>query len=180
MPCHGIFHMCRAWMIKCVRRQSGSRLPSMAVKDLLDCTWLTGHAGGRGRRRWVRGYRRTCRVTFRMPACSGRPTLARAPRRNRQVTLVDRRGEGRTRGADISVVRAFSRFGVCNGDVTLAPGWANAGRGHAHAQVQRLPCSEALLSLSSPPPTPPTHTAHSRAFSGSSLLAYGKPSPPKP
>jgi hypothetical protein len=70
----------------------------MAVKDLLDCTWLTGHAGGRGRRRCVRGYLRTCRATFRMPACSRRPTLARAPRRNRQVTRVDRRGGGGTRG----------------------------------------------------------------------------------
>ena len=32
--------------------------------------------------------------------------------------------------------------GVCNGDVTLAPGWANAGRGHADSHVQRMPCSE--------------------------------------
>ncbi len=61
--------------------------------------------------------------------------------RSRLSTDGGRGGQG---GADIRVVRAFSRFSVCNGDVTLAPGWANAGRGHAHAQEQRLPCSEAL------------------------------------
>jgi hypothetical protein len=31
----------RAWMIECVRRQSGSRLPSMVVVNLQNCTWRT-------------------------------------------------------------------------------------------------------------------------------------------
>ena len=31
----------RAWMIECVRRQSGSRLPSMVVMHLQNCTWRT-------------------------------------------------------------------------------------------------------------------------------------------
>jgi hypothetical protein len=31
----------RAWVIECVSRQSGSRLPSMVVKDLHDYTWRT-------------------------------------------------------------------------------------------------------------------------------------------
>ena len=34
--------------------------------------------------------------------------------------------------------------GVWNGDVTLAPMWANVGRVHANAHVQRLPRSQAL------------------------------------
>jgi len=34
--------------------------------------------------------------------------------------------------------------GACNEDVTLARMWADAGRGHADAHVQRLPCSEVL------------------------------------
>jgi hypothetical protein len=52
----------------------------------------------------------------------------------------------RTRRWHIS--KSTSR-GVCNGVVTLAPGWANAGRGHADAHEQRLPCSEVLQRRSS-------------------------------
>jgi hypothetical protein len=45
----------------------------------------------------------------------------------------------RTRRWHISI----TSHGVFNGDVTLAL-WANAGRGHADAHVQRLPGSEVL------------------------------------
>ncbi len=39
--------------------------------------------------------------------------------------------------------------GVCNGDVTLVPFLANAGRRHTNAHVQQLPCSEVLQHRSS-------------------------------
>ena len=86
----------RARMIECVRRQSGSRLPSMVVVvHLQNCTWRTS-------------------------------PFMRAKR---------------TRRWHIS---KSTSHGACNEDVTLARMWADAGRGHADAHVQRLPCSEVL------------------------------------
>ena len=40
-------------MIECVRRQSGSRLPSMVVKDLHDYAWRTSpYMRAKRARRW--------------------------------------------------------------------------------------------------------------------------------
>jgi hypothetical protein len=89
----------RAWMMECVRRQSGSKLSSMVVMHLQNCTWRTSLDAGR-------------------------------------------------EDAALAISKSTSR-GVCNGDMTVAPVWANAGRGHADAHVQRLPCSEVLQRRSS-------------------------------
>jgi hypothetical protein len=51
-PLSSVTHR-RAWMIECVRRQSGSWLPSMVVKDLHDYTWRTSPSRrGKRTQRW--------------------------------------------------------------------------------------------------------------------------------
>jgi hypothetical protein len=81
----------RVWMIECVRRQSGSRLPSMVVIDLQNCTWRTS-------------------------------PFMRAKRMRRW-----------------QISKSTSR-GVCNGDVTLAPGVGRRG-----ARTRR--CSRAAAAV---------------------------------
>ena len=54
-------------------------------------------------------------------------------------------------GKTVSTIWPISKstfHGVCNGNETLALGWANTGQEHACDHVQRLPCSEVLQSRS--------------------------------
>jgi hypothetical protein len=62
------------------------------------------------------------------------------------ATRVCKAGSRRVKRTQRWHISKSTSHGMCNRDVTvtLAPGWAKTGRGHADAHVQRLPCSEVL------------------------------------
>ena len=60
------------------------------------------------------------------------------------ATRVCKAGSRRVKRTQRWHISKSTSRGLCKGDVTLAPGWAKTGRGHADAHVQRLPCSEVL------------------------------------
>jgi hypothetical protein len=71
----------------------------------------------------------------------GRPFANLAHLNSMRAKSIELRCAKRTRRRHVS---KSTSHGVRNRDVTLAPEWANAGRGHSHAHVHRLPCREVL------------------------------------